>query len=410
MKSLDTSFVRQQFPAFAEPSLSGWGFFENAGGSYICEQVINRLTTYLKQTKVQPYHAYPIAQKAGEAMDLSYSRLADYLNVSEDELHLGPSTSQNTYVLSNAIRGLWQVGDEIIVTNQDHEANSGVWRKLEKDGLVVREWGVNAKSGLLDPKDLENLLSEKTRMVTFPQCSNIVAAWNPVKEINQIIHASGAISIVDGVAAAPHGFPDVKEIGADIYLMSLYKTWGPHLGLMTIKRSLMDQLTNQGHYFHDDLTRKRLLPAGPDHGQIVAAKGIIDYLDTIYDHHFDASVSSQDRRRNVNKLFSAHENRLLMILLDWLKNRDDIRILGPDNAHGRAPTVSIWPLKKKVPEVHSALTDHKLMVGSAHFYAPRLLKAMNIPPEEGVLRMSFLHYTTEEEIYQLIRGLSAALD
>ena len=130
MTSLDTTFVRKQFPAFSEPSLQGWAHFENAGGSYTCGQVIQKLTSYYTQMKVQPYHAYPIAEKAGEAMDTSYTRLAAYLNVHEDEIHLGPSTSQNTYVFAHAMKDLWEAGDEIIVTNQDHEANSGVWRKL----------------------------------------------------------------------------------------------------------------------------------------------------------------------------------------------------------------------------------------------------------------------------------------
>lgn len=409
MTTLDTSFARKQFPAFSEPTLEGWGFFENAGGSYTCQPVIQKLTSYYAETKVQPYHAYPVAQQAGKAMDESYSRLADYLNIPSEELHLGPSTSQNTYVLAKAFQGVWEPGDEVIVTNQDHEANSGAWRHLAGTGIVIREWKVNPETGILDPNQLETLLNPKTRMVAFPHCSNIVAHWNPVKEINALIHAAGAISIVDGVAAAPHGLPDIKDLDADIYLLSLYKTWGPHLGLMTVRQPVMDILANQGHFFHDDLTRKRLLPAGPDHAQIAAADGVIDYLDALYDHHFATPASKHTQRRLVNKLISEHENRLLQPLLDWLRTRDDLRILGPDQAERRAPTVAIWPLKKKIDHVQSELTKHKLMVGSAHFYAPRLLEAMDLAPEKGVLRMSFLHYTTEAEIEQLIHGLSVAL-
>lgn len=409
MTTLDISYVRQHFPAFSEPNLKGWAFFENAGGSYTCQQVLSGLTSYYKRTKVQPYHAYPTAQQAGEAMDNSYARLAEYMGVPADELHLGPSTTQNTYVLSHAFKGMWKPGDEIIVTNQDHEANSGVWRKLESEGIVVREWCIDPISGLLDPEDLGQLLNNKTKMVAYPQCSNIVAHWNPVREINAKIHEVGAISIVDGVAAAPHGLPNVGELGADIYLLSLYKTWGPHLGLMTVKQSLLRRLSNQGHSFHADLTRKKLLPAGPDHAQIASASGIVDYLDDIFEHHYDSSASVQERRRSVNLLFQEHENRLLKILLNWLKERDDLRILGPDQWEMRAPTVAIWPLKKTIHDIQTILTENKLMLGSAHFYAPRLLQAMNLVPEEGVLRMSFLHYTSEEDIDQLIRGLSAAL-
>ena len=409
MPTLDIDFVRNQFPAFSEPSLKDWAFFDNAGGSYTCQQVIKRLTSYYTETKVQPYHPYPTAQKAGKALDTSYRALAAYLNVGEDEVHLGPSTSQNTYVLAHAFRTLLQEGDEIIVTNQDHEANSGCWRQLAGEGIIVREWKVDPDTGALNLEQLDSLLTDKTRIVAYPHCSNIVAYWNPVEEINRRIRRVGAVSIVDGVAAAPHGLPDIGALGADIYLFSLYKTWGPHLGLMTIKRTLMEKLSNQGHYFHDDLPRKRLLPAGPDHAQIAAAAGILDYLNAIHDHHFETNVTVPEHRSAVNQLTRTHENGLTQPLLDWLMKRDDIRLLGSGVADDRAPTVSILPLRKTLPNVQTILTEHKLMTGVAHFYAPRLLEAMNISPDVGVLRLSFLHYTTGRDMEQLIEGLAAAL-
>jgi len=409
MPTLDIDFVRNQFPAFSEPSLKDWAFFDNAGGSYTCQQVIKRLTSYYTETKVQPYHPYPTAQKAGKALDTSYRALAAYLNVGEDEVHLGPSTSQNTYVLAHAFRTLLQEGDEIIVTNQDHEANSGCWRQLAGEGIIVREWKVDPDTGALNLEQLDSLLTDKTRIVAYPHCSNIVAYWNPVEEINRRIRRVGAVSIVDGVAAAPHGLPDIGALGADIYLFSLYKTWGPHLGLMTIKRTLMEKLSNQGHYFHDDLPRKRLLPAGPDHAQIAAAAGILDYLNAIHDHHFETNVTVPEHRSAVNQLIKTHENGLTQPLLDWLMKRDDIRLLGSGVADDRAPTVSILPLRKTLPNVQTILTEHKLMTGVAHFYAPRLLEAMNISPDVGVLRLSFLHYTTGRDMEQLIEGLAAAL-
>ncbi|MCF7809250.1 MAG: aminotransferase class V-fold PLP-dependent enzyme [Candidatus Marinimicrobia bacterium] len=410
MKTLDTAFVRQQFPAFSEPSLKDWAHFENAGGSYACQQVIDRLTTYYTRTKVQPYHAHPVAQEAGLALDHSYQRFAEYLNVSEDEVHFGPSTSQNTYVLAQAFKGYLQAGDEIIVTNQDHEANSGAWRKLANMGVTVHEWCVEADTGVLELEQLDGLLNEKTKLLAYPQCSNIVGHLNPVLEINRMAHRVGAICVVDGVAGAPHGLPDVIELGADIYLASLYKTWGPHLGLMTIKRTLLDQLSNQGHFFHEDQPQKKLLPAGPDHAQIAAASGVIDYLDAVYAHHFEETKDIQAKRKAVNGLFKNHESELLSQLLECLNKRDDVRIVGPTNSENRAPTVSIWPLQKSISEVQSILAANKLMVGTAHFYAPRLLNAMKLSPDAGVLRMSFLHYTTADEINRLIQGLTLALD
>ena len=224
MTQLDLDFVRSQFPAFAEPSLQRWRFFENAGGSYACRQTIERLTRFYTQTKVQPYGEYPASQAAGQAMDEALTRLAAYLSVETDELLVGPSTTQNTYVLAQAFRAGWSEGDEIIVTDQDHEANIGAWRRLEETGIVVKEWSAEAESGgLLDPARLDGLLTERTKLVAFTHCSNIVANPNPVAEIAAKARAVGARTVVDGVSYAPHGLPDVAALGADVYLFSAYK-------------------------------------------------------------------------------------------------------------------------------------------------------------------------------------------
>lgn len=409
MTQLDSNFIRSQFPAFEESSLQGWGFFENAGGSYTCRQVISCLTEYYTQTKVQPYFQYPASQNAGEAMDESYSRLAAYLNVSEDEVQFGPSTSQNLYVLAHAFRELWNEGDEVIVSNQDHEANAGFWRRLEKTGIVIKEWCVDPDTGMLNPDDLDAMLSHKTRLLAFPHCSNMVAHVNPVAEIVAKAKAVGACVVVDGVAYAPHGLPDIGSLGADIYLFSLYKTWGPHLGLMTITKEVMDALPNQGHFFNKDSMRKKMLPAGPDHAQIAAASGVARYLDAVYAHHFTETVDPAEKGRRLKTLFQDHERSLLGKLLEWLRQRDDICIVGPDDPELRVPTVSIIPQKKSIDEIVAVLTDNKLMTGQGHFYGVRPLMGMNIPIDTGVLRLSFLHYTIEDEISQLIDGLSVAL-
>lgn len=406
---IDLPFIRSHFPAFSEPSLEGWAFFENAGGSYPCKQVIGHLTDFYLKNKVQPYYPYPASAHAGHLMDESYRRMAGYLNVSPAEIHFGPSTTQNVYVLANAMRPMWEEGDEIIVSCQDHEANAGAWRRLSKKGIEVVEWHVDTETGLLSCDTLKSLFTDRTRMVAFPHCSNVIGDVNPVREISDLAHNHGALSVVDGVGYAPHGFPDLKELQADIYLFSLYKTFGPHLGLMYVDKNLIGRMENQSHFFKEGVFKSVITPAGPDHAQIAAAQGIIDYFDAVYEHHFDAEAAPAERNRALNQLFHAHEELLMKPLLEFLKGRDDVRIVGPHRVHSRAPIISILPLKKAVESVYHSLIEHKLMLGIGDFYAVRPLMDMEIPGDPGVIRMSFMHYTSPGEVAQLIEGLKKSL-
>lgn len=409
MGPLDIEYARSQFPAFSDPRLAGWAHFENAGGSYACRQVIDRLTGFYRHTKIQPEYRFPLSMRAAAAMEESYRRLAAWMGVGEDEIHFGPSTSQNTYVLARAFRSMWRDGDEIVASTQDHEANAGVWRRLASTGITVREWRVDPESGTLDIGDLDELLTERTRLVAFPHASNVVAAINPVTEVVRRASAVGARVVVDGVSYAPHGLPDVGALGVDVYLFSGYKTWGPHQGVMFVGRDLAGRLGNEGHFFVADDPRHKLVPAGPDHAQVAACAGIVEYLDDLYSHHGGPSVSPVERGRRVHEMFRAHETKLLGRLLDYLSGRDDVRIAGPTDASRRAPTVSIVPLERSVEGVSESLVESGMMVGNGDFYAPRLLEEMGIPPESGVLRMSFIHYTTESEIDRLLEALDIAL-
>jgi cysteine desulfurase family protein (TIGR01976 family) len=404
---LDNEFVRAQFPAFSEPSLAGQAFFENAGGSYTCAPVIARLERYYRQRKVQPYAPYEASRLAGEEMDEARQRLAAMMGVATDELSFGPSTTQNTYVLAQAFRQWMEPGDAIIVTNQDHEANSGPWRRLADEGFEVREWRIDPDTGLLDPADLENLLDERVRLVCFPHCSNVVGAINPVVEITALAHAAGAFVCVDGVSYAPHGLPDVGGMGPDIYLFSAYKTYGPHQGIMVMRRELGNLLPNQAHYFNGDTLYKRFTPAGPDHAQVAASAGMADYIDALAAHH-GIEGASVARNAGVHDLMRAHEVALLQPLLDYLKDRNSVRLIGPTDAAAKAPTVAV-ALNRPGAEAAADLAAHGIMAGGGDFYAVRPLQAMGVDTGKGVLRLSFVHYTSRAEVDKLLSALDDIL-
>lgn len=406
--TLDIDFIRAQFPAFEQPSLAGQAFFENAGGSYTCRPVIDRLFRYYTERKVQPYAPYEASTLAGQEMDEARERLAQIMGVETQEVSFGPSTTQNTYVLAQAFGQILQPGDAIIVTNQDHEANTGAWRRLVDRGVAVREWCIDPETGHLDILDLSNLLDDKVKLVCFPHCSNIVGEINDVAAICKVIRAAGAFSCVDGVSYAPHGIPDVGALGADVYLFSAYKTFGPHQGIMAIRKELGMALPNQGHFFNADSLYKRFTPAGPDHAQIAACAGMADYIDTVYARHSGDKADARGRGSFVHDLFRAQEVKLLQPLLDYLGAKNSVRLLGPSDAGIKAPTVAVQT-QSNPNDIATELAKRGIMAGGGDFYAVRCLEAQGVDPKRGALRLSFVHYTTKAEVDKLMSVLDEIL-
>jgi selenocysteine lyase/cysteine desulfurase len=244
--------------------------------------------------------------------------------------------------------------------------------------------------------------------VAFTHCSNILGEINPVAEISARVHRSSAITIVDGVSYAPHGMPDIRQLDADIYLFSLYKVFGPHLGVMSIRRSVMEWLGNQAHYFNSAYNHKWFVPAGPDHAQVAATNGITDYFDALHrQHHPLADPSS--KAVDVRVLLRGAELTNLRAVLDFCRDDRRVRLIGPDQADRRAATISVDPLTRSPREIAAKLADQGIIAGAGHFYAVRLLEALGLDPDRGVLRLSFVHYTTQAEIEHLLTTLDQSL-
>lgn len=412
---IDLSWVRSQFPALSDPVNDGQSFFENAGGSFACRHTIDALTSYYTETKVQPYSEFASSKRAGDEMDRSRERWAEALGVATDEVVFGPSTSMNTFVLADAFGQILQPGDEVIVTNQDHEANTGAVRRMAgRFGLEVREWRIDPETGLLDLADFEALLTPQTRLVTVPHASNIVGQENDVTRITELAHAVGARVIVDGVSFAPHTIPDVAAIGADVYLFSLYKTYSVHQGLMVVRNGLLDELPNQAHFFNADYPDKRLSPAGPDHAQVAAAGAVLDYVEDFNRAHGGrAEDSLQTACANASAIWRAHEDSLSAQLLDALANHDAVRLLGPashDAAAGhRCPTIAFAPLTLEPSVVAHRLVERGVQTSASDYYAVRVLDGLGLDPGRGVVRLSFVHYTAQDDIDRALDGLTEAL-
>ena len=406
---LDLEYVRSQFPAFSDPLCKNWSFFENAGGSYVPQQVINKLNEFMISTKVQPYADYPMSKIAGENMDKAIKLFAKMINANEKEIIIGGSTSINLYVLSNALKSSLQPGDEVIVTNQDHEANISPWRRLSEVGAVIKEWKINTNTAELEIEELEKLISNKTKIIAVTHCSNIVGTVNNLKRISDLAHEVNALVIGDGVSYAPHGFPDVKELGVDFYTFSLYKTYGPHLALLYGKEEILKNLPNQNHEFLNGEYPYTINPGGPNHEELASLIGIHDYMINLYNHHFnDENLSTRKKIIKINNLISNHEEEVANPILEYIHNKKNLKLIGKNKISNknRAPTISFTSKNMSSKKVSDILVSNKIATRNDNFYAWRCLKALGINTEDGIVRLSMNHYNSKYDSNLAIESLS----
>ncbi|PWR22295.1 hypothetical protein DKG75_10085 [Zavarzinia compransoris] len=402
---LDVGFARAQFP----PLANGTAFLENAGGTYVPRQVIDRVTRYMTELQVQPAYGFAASAEAARLIAEGQAVAAAFLNAGTDEVLVGPSTTVNVMVLAAALRPLLAPGDEIVVTNQDHEANSTPWRRLAETGASVREWPIDPVTAELDLDVLRGLVGPRTRLVVMPHCSNIVGTFNDVGAAAAIARAAGALIAVDGVAYAPHRLPDVKALDVDFYYFSLYKTFGPHVGAAYVRRAVVARLAPQNHFFIEEAP-KMLNPGGPSHEFTAALPGIADYFEALDQHHFALPVNSlRGRMERLYGLFAAHEDRLGQRLLAGLALLPAIRLIGRPTVDGqRAPTVSFTVAGRDQGEIARILWDQGIAVGQGDFYARRVVTALGLHPG-GVIRVSLAHYNDEGDVDRLLAALGRAI-
>ena len=405
---LDTDFARAHFPALAGP----WALFENAGGTLAASQVLDRVRTYMTEYQVQPGAAYPASARAAEMIAESHRAMAAMINAQPEEVVIGPSTSMNVFLLAQALRPGFREGDEIVVTNLDHEANVGAWRKLAAAGMTVREWRFDSDSMALEQEGLAALLNERTRLVCFGHCSNITGGLTDVPALVRMIHDAGALACVDGVAYAPHRAIDVKAWDVDFYLCSTYKLYGPHLALLYGKRAHFERAAPLNHFFLDDELPLKLNPGGPNHELSAGLAGVTAYLDALHAHHEgETNLPLHGRLSAIFESIAAHEEALVAPLLDFLAAKPGVRLIGSPSADRRlrAPTVAFAVKGRDVGELARAVASHQVAIGAGDFYAARCIEALGLANRGGVVRASMVHYNTADEVQRLIRALDESI-
>jgi cysteine desulfurase family protein (TIGR01976 family) len=396
--ALDPQAVRTAFPALAGDRI----FLDNAGGSQTLGTVADRVRDYLLTTNVQLGATYEASRRAEERVRSGERAMARLVNAADPaEVVIGPSTTALLRTLAGSFGRTLAPGDEIVVTNCDHEANIGAWRELERDGIRVRTWELDRDTLALETADLEALLGERTRLVAVTHVSNVLGTVNPVREWARIIHERGALLCVDGVAFAPHRRIDVQAWDVDFYVLSLYKVYGPHLAVLYGKREHLRRLPGTNHFFigPEEIPYK-LQPGNVNYELTWGAGAVVEYLAGLGDGSLERA----------GEAIAAHEHALGSRLLDYLDGQPGVRVLGqPAMTATRVPTVSFVVEGRKSSTIPPRTDAADIGIRWGDFYARRLVEHLGLAGQDGVVRVSAVHYNTLDEMDRLIEVLDGVL-
>jgi cysteine desulfurase family protein (TIGR01976 family) len=368
---LDVEAVRAQFSALQRPFI----FLDGPAGTQVPDTVIDAIAGYLRESNANVGGAFETSRRTGELIDNARAAAARFLGCSEDETIFGPSMTNLNFMLTRTVGRELKEDDEVVVTRLDHDANVSPWLELAHD------LGVSVRFADLDLSDLEEQLSELTRVVAFPWASNALGTLVDAERICGLAHDAGALAWVDAVHYAPHGPIDVASIGADVLLCSPYKFYGPHLGLAFVRRELLDRWRPykvRPAPGYETGTMQHELLAG-----FVAA---VEYVESL---GWEA--------------ITAHERELGQRFLDGLP--PDVWLYGLPTMEGRVPTFAITLQDKTPAEVAEHLADRGIFVWHGDYYAVEVMKRLRLP--DGAVRVGIVHYNTADEIDRLLAELRA---
>jgi len=406
--TLDDDFVRSNFPGLDR----GWVFMDNAGGSQILKGAVGRIAEFLFERNVQIGGSYAISQAAAEAVAQGRRAVQMLVNAAHpEEIVFGPSTTQLIQTLASAMRRQFNPGDEIILTEADHESNIGAWERLSEFGVVIKFWPIDPETYMLKLDDLAALMSNRTRLVCVHHVSNILGSVMPVAEIARMVHDGGARLLVDAVAYAPHRAIDVQAWDVDYYLFSLYKAYGPHHAVAYGKYDLLRELDSMYHYFYGkEVVPGKLEPGNPNYELTYSTVALVDYLAALGERAGDIG-STRQRLESGFAAITAREDALTERLLSWLNNRNDCRVIGrPDNrASNRVPTIAFKCHGRNAGEIARRMDEFGIAIRFGDFHCPRLIEALGDGGDGGVVRVSMVHYNTLDQVDRLTESLGKIL-
>lgn len=405
-------WCRSQFPALArEVGGRPVVYFDGPGGSQTPRRVIDAVAGYLGNTNANVGGQYVTSRESDAMLETAHRAVAEFLGTAISEsVIFGANMTTLTFALSRALARTWKVGDEIIVMRLDHDANVTPWVLAARDaGATVRTVDINANDCTLNLDELDAALSPRTRLVAVGCASNIVGTINPVGEICRRAHAVGAQVFLDAVHFAPHCLPEVTAWNCDFAACSAYKFFGPHVGVLWGRPELLKSLTPYKLRPVTESLPGRWMTGTQNHEGIAGTLAAIDYLTDLGREIQPQAKTRRDALVAAYDAIGKFERDLCARLLDSLAKIDGLRVLGitdRNRLHERTPTVSFVHVKKSAAEIAQRLGEQGLFVGNGNFYALQVTEALGLEPN-GVVRVGLMHYTTPDEVDQLLAAISA---
>lgn len=393
-----TSILAAHFPALR----SGFSYLDNAAGAQVPSHCIEAISQFLVSGSCNVGMPYPASRAATELKAQARASTADFLGCQVEEVMLGTSATALTFQLGRAFSRLFQAGDEVVISELEHESNASPWRALEAQGVHVKLWRARWPEGRLDAADLRALLSPRTRLVAVTAAANSVGTTPDVAAAAELAHSVGAWVMVDAVHSSPHHLPDVKAWGADFAVFSPYKVFGPHLGCLYVRRELLPRLPADKLWFVPDDSPQKFEPGTANHEGLAGWLGSLRYLREVLGGGQPGRAGLAQAYRRMESL----ERPLLETTLERLRAHPRVRLYGPPTPEGRVATFCFNVPGTPPRAVAEHLAERGVGVAAGHYYATLSMQALGLMPE-GAVRVSLLHYNSAEDVDRLMAGLDS---
>jgi cysteine desulfurase family protein (TIGR01976 family) len=393
---------RKDFPALMRDRPgANLAFLDGPGGSQVPKVVIDTMVDFYASCNVNTHGKFSPSQEVDRRMDLARATLATFLGAPTPScISFGQNMTTLNYALSGAIGRTLNKGDEVLITQLDHEANRGPWQRLKDHGAIIQEVRLMS-SGQLDLDDMSAKITPRTKVFALGASSNALGTVNDIELARRLTSSVGALLVVDAVHYAPHFPIDVAALGVDFLLCSGYKFYGPHVGVLYSRPGALDRLPTERLSVQEPDAPYRIETGTLNHAAIDGLRAAVEYLAS-----WGSGATLRERVVDAMTGISGYEHALAKFYHDSVRAMPGVTVWGPDfSGRARAPTVSITLKKATAAQAATALAKEGICVWDGHFYAARAVQVLGLAERGGLLRTGVSMYSTREDLNRLLAGL-----